>query len=60
MTTTYTCEKCAEVYDVATWENINRPYQGLCPGCEWRAHLERANTIDHIAKGKQIKEETKP
>jgi len=57
--TTYTCPKCNEIYDVVAWEKILGPFYGLCPDCYEKAHLERILAIDHIAKGRQIKEETK-
>jgi len=54
--TTYTCPKCNEVYDVTTWEKILGPYVGLCPACCLKADFGRNRAIDHIAKGKPIKE----
>jgi len=55
--TTYTCPKCAEIYDVVAWEKILGPYYGLCPACYEKAHLGRIKAVDHIASGKPIKEE---
>ena len=57
--TTYTCPKCAKVYDVEAWEKILGPFYGLCPECYEKAQIDRNRTIDHIAKGKPIKEEVK-
>lgn len=57
--TTYTCPKCNEVYDVAEWEKFLGPFCGLCQTCYEKAYLERANTIDKMARGRIKKEENK-
>jgi len=56
--TTYTCPVCSEVFPTTEKEKVVLAFlYGLCHKCRLKGEIERANTIDHIAKGRQIKKE---